>query len=267
MSQFLNPNREPFDWENEELNESLPEAEEPVYPDVLAEIPGLVLESDLTDDDDAVMEPAEPTFEEWTWNLKKVKDQEGMELVDVNTNAARKYVGEIERGIRYLKEHCRCSVSTLAIAGIKYLAKPIVIRLVYNITVLVNAVPDTLGVSERYLPCKIVTQRKFDFKRDCKVLFGAYVQASDNAMVTNTMHLRTHGCVALGTAGNWQGSTQCFDLDTGKVVSRRIISVLPYPGYIVKRVNEWGKTPRGEKYSDGVKFLNRSREPFDWENE
>ena len=34
-----------------------------MYLDVLAEIPGLVLESDLPDDDDAVMEPAEPTFE------------------------------------------------------------------------------------------------------------------------------------------------------------------------------------------------------------
>ena len=57
-------NRKPFDWENEELAETLPEPEEPVYPDVLAEVPGLVLKSDLPDDDDAIMEPEEPTFEE-----------------------------------------------------------------------------------------------------------------------------------------------------------------------------------------------------------
>ena len=50
-------------------------------------------------------------------------------------------------------------------------------------------------------------------------------------------------------------------------MTRRIIRVLPYPDRIVKRVNESGKTPRGETYSDGVKFLNRSCEPFDWENE
>ena len=66
--------------------------------------------------------------------FEKVKDQEGMELEDVNTTAAREHVGEIERGITYLKERCRCSVSTFSIAGIKFLAKPIVIRLVYNIT-------------------------------------------------------------------------------------------------------------------------------------
>ena len=80
--------------------------------------------------------------------FEKVKEQEGIELVDVNTTAAREHVGEIECGIRYLKERCRCSVSTFALAGIKYLAKPIAIRLVCNVTVLVNAVPDALGVSE-----------------------------------------------------------------------------------------------------------------------
>ena len=51
--------------------------------------------------------------------FEKVKDEKGMELIDVNTTAAREHVGEIERGIRYLKERCRCSVSTFAEAGIK----------------------------------------------------------------------------------------------------------------------------------------------------
>ena len=40
--------------------------------------------------------------------FEKVKDQQGMDLVDVNTTAAREHVGEIKRGIRYLKERCRC---------------------------------------------------------------------------------------------------------------------------------------------------------------
>ena len=58
---FRNRKREPFDWENEELAETLPEPEEPVYPYVLAEVPGLVLESDLPDVDDAVTTPPPPT--------------------------------------------------------------------------------------------------------------------------------------------------------------------------------------------------------------
>ena len=51
--------------------------------------------------------------------FEKVKEQEGMELVDVNTTAACEQVGKIERGIRYLKERCRCSISIFAMAGIK----------------------------------------------------------------------------------------------------------------------------------------------------
>ena len=79
--------------------------------------------------------------------FEKVKEQKGMELVDVNTTAARKHVGEIKRGVRYLKERCGFSVSKFAVAGIKLLAKPIVIRLVYSVTLFVNAVPDASGVS------------------------------------------------------------------------------------------------------------------------
>ena len=161
--------------------------------------------------------------------FEKVKDQEGVELVDINTIAARDHVVEIERGIRYLKKRSRCSVSTLSVAGIKYLPKPIVIFLVYNVTILVNAIPDSLGVSERYPPREIVTQRKFDFEQDYKFQFGAYVKASDDAIVTNTMKLGTCGCISLSTSGNWPGSTMCFDLDTGKVVTRRINEVCLCP--------------------------------------
>ena len=59
-----NRKREPFDWENEELAETLTEPEEPIYLEVLAEVPGLVLESDLPDVDDAVAEPPPPTEEQ-----------------------------------------------------------------------------------------------------------------------------------------------------------------------------------------------------------
>ena len=48
---------------------------------------------------------------------------------------------------------------------------------------------------------------------------------------------------------------------------RRVVKQIPYPDCVIKRVNEWGKTPRGEKYSDGLEFLNPKKQPFDWENE
>ena len=38
--------------------------EEPIYPDILAEVPGLVLKSDFDDNNDVVMTPPPPTIEE-----------------------------------------------------------------------------------------------------------------------------------------------------------------------------------------------------------
>ena len=38
--------------------------------------------------------------------FEKIKEVEGMELLDINTTAARDHVREIERGIQYLKQRC-----------------------------------------------------------------------------------------------------------------------------------------------------------------
>ena len=63
------------------------------------------------------------------------------------------------------------------------------------------------------------------------------------------------------------GSTKCLDIETKKVVTRRVVKVVRYPDRVIKRVNDLGKTPRGEKSSDGLEFLNRHKQPFDWEND
>ena len=88
---------------------------------------------------------------------EKVKEQDGMGLVDLNTTAAREHVGEIERGIRYLKKRLTCVVSMISSVGIQYVPKHMVIRMVYNVATCVNTVPDSLGVSDKYPPRKIVT--------------------------------------------------------------------------------------------------------------
>ena len=58
-------------------------------------------------------------------------------------------------------------------------------------------------------------------------------------MVTNGQNTRTHGYTALGNSGNRQGSLKCFDLKSGKVVTRRIFKVIPIPDRVVKLVNYW----------------------------
>ena len=56
---------------------------------------------------------------------------------------------------------------------------------------MLNAVPATLGFSKVYSRNEIVTQRKLNMNKDCRVHFGTYVDASKDAQITNTMKLRT----------------------------------------------------------------------------
>ena len=122
----------------------------------------------------------------------KLRDTPGMELVDVNTTAARKHVGEIGRTIRLLKERARCVYKTLFVAGIRKLHKQIVICMVYFVTMMLNAVPAKLGISNVHSPREIVTQRQLDFTKDCKVQFGSYIEASEDPVITNTLNIRNN---------------------------------------------------------------------------
>ena len=58
--QFLNRKKQLVEWENKELRDTLPEIEDPIYPNLMAEIPGVVLKSDLEDVGDAVATPPPP---------------------------------------------------------------------------------------------------------------------------------------------------------------------------------------------------------------
>ena len=82
------------------------------------------------------------------------------------------------------------------------------IQRVHIITMCVNDVPATEGISRHYLPREIMTQRKVDSIQDCKVEFGQYIEASEDAMVTNTMNTQIPPCCEMGPSGNWKGSTK-----------------------------------------------------------
>ena len=64
-----------------------------------------------------------------------------MSLLEVNTTAASEHVGEIERQIRLIKEMTRCSTSDILDCDMIYLPKQMVIHLVYNILLWLNAFP------------------------------------------------------------------------------------------------------------------------------
>jgi hypothetical protein len=95
------------------------------------------------------------------------------------------------------------------------LPKKVIIHLIIFVVMWLNATPARKWISVEFSPREIVRQLKIDFAKHCRVSFGAYVEASKDADITNTMCPRTHPCIALGPSGNLQGSVKCFDLELG----------------------------------------------------
>ena len=78
---------------------------------------------------------------------------------------------------------------------------------------------------------------------------------------------RTRGSIALGPSGNRQGSLKRFDLETGKVVCRRIIKQIQWPDGTIEMANAWGQKSKHIARKESITFLNRHHEPFNWEND
>ena len=118
-----------------------------------------------------------------------------------------------------------------------YTALPMkmVIHLVYFVVLWLNAFPSKKCVSDNISPREIVSRKKINFIKHCKALFGSYVEASEDADITNEMKPRTCECIALGPTGNRQGSQKVLCLRTGKVLTRWWIVEYHMPNRVIKR--------------------------------
>ena len=84
--------------------------------------------------------------------------------------------------------------------------------------------------------------------------------------ITNDNVERRQSCVYLGPAGNRQGLSKCFVIETGAVVVRRAFDVLPYLGAVLKKFENWGKRSKRVILRGRIDFLNRKGEKFDLDN-
>ena len=183
------------------------------------------------------------------------KVAERMPMIEVNTTAAREHVGEIERGIRLIKERCH---ATRSLMSFQKIPKAFVIHLVYFCVMWMNSFPARQGISKKLSPREIVMQRSLDFETHAKGLYGAYVEASEDAVVTNTNRARTFAGILLGPTGNIQGTQKVFDVSTGAIKKCRTLRMLPMPNSIIKAVHDWAKKSAREEHKNKMVFLNRS---------
>jgi hypothetical protein len=145
----------------------------------------------------------------------------------INTTAAREHVSGIERFIRTVKERTRSTTGELPFQ--ECMPDQMIVRLLYFVVMWINGMPAENGASSIFSPREIVTGLKLDFVKHCKYLWGSYVEASEDAEITNTLRSCTFPCIMLGPTGNTQGSVWCFNLQSKQVIKRRTVKPLPMP--------------------------------------
>ncbi len=111
-----------------------------------------------------------------------------MPNVTLNTTAAHKHVGEIERKIRVIKERGRGKTNTLPY---ETMLKIMVIELMHFCVMWMNSFPVKSGVSKKWSPRELVSRHKLDAKLHCKAPFGSYCKVHVDPDFTNTMEPRT----------------------------------------------------------------------------
>ena len=161
----------------------------------------------------------------------KVKDHVSHAIL--NTLAASKHVGDIERRIRVIKEHCRGILCTLPYPRLQQI---LLIHLLHHVVMWLNNFPVENGVSDWFTPRKIILRHKLNVKHHCKAMFGSYCEVHKENTPTNSMKSFGIPAICLGPTGNIQGTYSFLNLATGLVNKRRQFTELPAPDSVIKRV-------------------------------
>ena len=151
-----------------------------------------------------------------------------------NYASAQEHVPEIERSNRTIQERCRAVYHTLPFdlpaIFIKYLVMEQARKL--------NLFPSKNGISAYYSPREILHQQKVDYAKHCMIPQFSYVQAHDEPKPSNTPAPRTLDCIYLRPLTNQQGGHELYNLKTGRVITRRKVTVVPITQAVIDTVNQ-----------------------------
>jgi hypothetical protein len=149
--------------------------------------------------------------------------------INLNTVARQEHVPEVKRYIRTIKERVQSYYNTIPFTS---MPPRMMIELVHYCNFWLNSFPNEDGVSRSLSPRLIVTGNHINYLKHCKLEFGEYVQTHKEH--NNAMNPRTVGAIALRPTGNAQGSYLFFSLNSGRVLTRNRLTVLPMPDDVIK---------------------------------
>ena len=156
----------------------------------------------------------------------------------LNLAAAGEHVPEGERRIRTLKERTRACIH-----GLPYRRHPVQL-IVANVrfhNTWLNRFPTKDSASITLSPRTIVWGDSPNFDINCRLEFGCYCEVYEPRTSTNSTAARTVGAIALYPSGNSQGGYRFLLLNTGRVVTRNLWTVLPIPMSAIDSIESLAK--------------------------
>ena len=151
------------------------------------------------------------------------KIQDAILPTHLTVPAAGEHVGPVERSVRTMKEQSRAGLHGTPFTRVPILMVKGLLKLA---TMLLNAFPNSAGISDTLSPRNIVQGLpNLDFTQ-LKYEFGQYGELSEDSTITNTQAGRTKGAIALYPKGE-HGTWAFMSLTTGMEVHGRIFTPLP----------------------------------------
>jgi hypothetical protein len=113
--------------------------------------------------------------------------------------------------------------------------------------------PPKGGVSAYYSPRMILHQKSLDYKKT--IPFGSYVQAHTEPEPRNTQLPRTLDFIYLRYTDNVQGGHTLLDLKSGRLITRRNVTVIPITSNVIDIVHSLAEK---DGIKDGCKIISKS---------
>jgi hypothetical protein len=80
-----------------------------------------------------------------------------------------------------------------------------IVYLVFYCVGTINLFPKSGSFSQNLSPRELFLEKRINYKKECKIGYGDYVQASEDDIIINTMKKqRTVGSISLGPSGYLQ---------------------------------------------------------------
>ena len=172
------------------------------------------------------------------------------------------HVPEAQRNNQLIKERIRAAFHRLPY---KAMTRVMIRYLIMECTSKLNIFPAKGGISPYYSPRILLNQRTLDYKKECQVPFGGYVQAHNQPTYTNSNAPHTLDSIYLRPAQNMQGGHELMDLTSGLVITHANVAEIPVTDLVIQAVEKM-------KYDQdfpttGMKITNRQGQIYldnDW---